>query len=157
MLRALCCVVALSACGSRGATPVEPHPVELPPPDAGTDPAVNSSPADAAPATAVTPAVDPSPATPPPAFPPEGTAAYCLYVGSERLVVRCYWNKGACAEQAAFNTESGGSAKAQECRGVAQVFCYTSDKSERCYPTSDDCDHNVASMRQRNRSASDCV
>ena len=77
-------------------------------------------------------------------------------MGPQQRVVRCYWERKSCEEQIAFNKESG-LADSQECKGVAEAHCSVSDRSERCYPTADECGRNVASMRDRNRQATDCV
>jgi hypothetical protein len=157
MIRALCSVLALAACTPKPA-PTRPHDDTQEPaaiePDAGTPAAVDAPMADAPVESVDAPPVTPPPPMSPPV--PAGTAAYCLYVGAEQRVVRCYWQKKLCDQQIAFNTETGLD-KSQECRGVAEAHCFVSDKSERCYPTADECGHTVAGIRERSRQATDCV
>ncbi len=157
MTRALCCLLALAACTPKPA-PTRPHDdthdsttTDV---DAGTTTPSEAPPADAS-VAAVDASIDapPAPLSPPV---PAGTAAYCLYVGPEQRVVRCYWEKKLCDQQIAFNTETGLD-KSQECRGVAEAHCFVSDKTERCYPTADECSRTVTGIRQRSRQATDCV
>jgi hypothetical protein len=156
MTRALSFVLALAACTPKPA-PTRPHDdthdVSESAPDAGTTSADAPAP-DAASTTADASVDAPSGPLSPPV--PAGTAAYCLYVGPEQRIVRCYWDKKLCDQQIAFNTETGLD-KSQECRGVAEAHCFVSDKAERCYPSADECSKTVSGIRQRNRQATDCV
>ena len=149
--RALWFVVALAACAgpkpatARATSVPEPAEPATAPAVLATTPVVPSTPAATTPATR-TPTAQVS----------HGAGAHCLYVGPDHRVVRCYWKREDCAGQVAFNTGYGLSGS-QECKAVAEPYCFHSASSELCYPTAADCDRTVADMKKRDRQASGCA
>jgi hypothetical protein len=150
----LALLIGVGAC--RTPRPDEPRVVDRG--DAAPDASVDATARVADAGVAETPVPSPDASTAPVvvALPPEtGTATFCLHVAPDQRVVQCYWTKGACDAQIAFNRESGVEGD-QQCRGYAKAYCLRVGTSEQCYPTTTDCESADAKMKQRNRPTTGC-
>src|SRR4051794_36261676 len=60
-----------------------------------------------------------------------GPGAFCLIVGPEERVVRCYWTRQSCDDQIDFNIQNGLN-QASTCRPTPEPRCFQYKHGELC-------------------------